>query len=570
MDKIVYGSKMKKVDSYTMNVIGIPSMVLMERAAFSVFSYMEKHFSKESKFLCLCGTGNNGADGIALARMLCLAGYKADVLWIGDETKATKQWVEQRNIAINCEVSVKHLERIVSSNSEKAHVSTDKNNTYNKLRDIIRDEIQDYDCIIDAIFGIGLTRNVEGLYADVIECVNETRKGQDSCEGAVKVYAMDIPSGLCADTGKVMGTAINADITFTFGALKTGLLLYKGKDIAGKIVVEHIGFPEKAYLKGLDKSDLCRAVNKDELYQIMKRNQHSNKGNYGKILIVAGSKNVYGAAYFSAMAACKLGCGLVKIITHKDNRDLIYNKIPEAMINVYDTDESEENMMQMLEENVSWADVVVVGPGISKGETAKLLLKHTMRVARDKDKSIIIDADGLNIIAENPQLKEYYHKKTVITPHIGESARLFGKSTRTIAENIIDVAGSYAYEHNINVIQKDSTTVILGIESCGDKCNNRICINTSGNAGMATGGSGDILTGIVAAVIAGGVDVRGMCEYEASSDKDNEKIFLAASIATYIHGLAGDMAAKVIGETSMTATDILNSIPAVLKELKEK
>lgn len=554
MKKIVYGSKMKKVDNYTMDVLGIPSMVLMERAAFSVFLYMNEHIDQVKKILCVCGTGNNGADGIALARMLCLSGYKAEVLYIGDENKATNQWKEQKNIAINCDLQIE--------SAEDLQVTLDKNETYNSIRDIIKERLYGYDFIVDAIFGIGLTRNVEGLYADFIESINEQRKNDK-----VKVYALDVPSGLCADTGKVMGTAIEADMTFTFGAMKTGLLLYKGKDFAGEIVINDIGFPEKAYMKGLEKSECCKTVDEADLNAMTARKRHSNKGSYGKILIIGGSEKVYGAVYFSAMAACKLGCGLIRVITHENNRNLIYNKLPEAMINVYGTDESEESIVKMIDEAVAWADVIVIGPGLSKNNVAELLLKHAMRSVKYADKSIIIDADGLNIIAEKPELLEYYHRKTIITPHIGEAARLFGENTATIAGDIIKVAGSYAHEHNINVIQKDSTTVILGIESSEDKCNNRVCINTSGNAGMATGGSGDILTGIVAAVLAGGIDVTKMQEYQDAFDKEGEKIFLAASVAVYIHGLAGDMAAEEMGETSMTATDILNKIPKVLNKI---
>ena len=230
----------------------------------------------------------------------------------------------------------------------------------------------------------------------------------------------------------------------------------------------------------------------------------------------------------------------------------------------------------MVEDAVTWADVVVVGPGLSKCEEAFMLVKHAMSYTKSQSKHIIIDADGLNIISSHPELREYYHKKTVITPHIGETARLVGKNTTQIAENIIEEAKNYAYKNNINIIQKDSTTVILGIESSEDKCNNRVCINTTGNPGMATGGSGDLLTGIVAAVLAGGIDVKEMPEYKrlceieiADAEKGNEETFLGMAVATYIHGMAGDMAAEKYGETSMTATDILNMIPEVLKIEKE-
>ncbi len=563
MEKIVYGSKMKKVDNYTIDVIGIPSMVLMERAAFSVFSYVKEHIHKNQRILCICGVGNNGADGVALARMLCLEGYQADVLIIGNEEKATSQWKQQKEIAIACHVSITYIDSFISD----LQVTTDKNEAYANIsqgtNSKIREFIATYHVIADAIFGIGLTRNIEGVYKDVINVVNEIRQQEK-----VKVYALDVPSGLCADTGRVMGTAVNADITFTFGAIKTGLLLYKGRDYSGKVIKNDIGFPQIAYESALEKEELVHVVQDEDICKIISRKQHTNKGTYGKILVIGGSENVYGAVYFSTMAACKMGCGLVRVITHQNNRDLIYDKLPEVMINAYDTGTSEASLKSMVEEAITWADVVAIGPGMSMNDEAKLLLKYAMCLTKVQDKPIIIDADGLNIIAKNYEYAEYYHKKTIITPHIGEMARIIGKSSVEIAGDIIGIAGEYARINNINVIQKDATTVILGIESSEDKCNNRVCINTSGNAGMATGGSGDVLTGIVAAVLAGGVDVKRLQEYEDASDKELEEIYLASSIGVYIHGLAGDMASNEMGETSMTATDILNMIPKLLAKYR--
>lgn len=569
MKKIIYGSKMKKVDSYTMEVIGIPSMVLMERAAFSVFMDIKSNtdIDKNKSFLCICGMGNNGADGVALARMLHLDGYKAYIVAVGDEKKSTEQWREQKRIALNCDVPM-YMLKDNADNGNSYIVTEDKMAAYDI--NMLEEKLAQCDYVVDAMFGIGLTRTVEGIYAKVIDKINHIRVGKG-------VFAMDIPSGLCADTGRIMGTAVKSEKTYTFGALKTGLLLFKGKDIACENVICDIGFAEKTYKNALDKSEICYAIEEDDIKSVIHRKKHSNKGSYGKILVIAGSENVYGAAYFSATAACKMGSGLVRIITHKNNRNLIYEKLPEAMISVYDSDEEEENISKLIEEAVSWADTIVVGPGLSKSRTAIALTKYAMIHSKAHGRHIVIDADSLNIISEHGELKEYYHNKTVITPHIGEMSRLTRKSVACIAENIIDVASEYAAENNINVILKESTTVILGIESSEDKCNNRVCINTTGNAGMATGGSGDVLAGIVAAVLAGGVNVKNMQEYKRLCDEavseyelECEQTYLSAALAVYIHGLAGDMASEQYGETSMTATDILNNIPNVLHEVSEK
>lgn len=566
MDKVVYGSKMKKVDSYTIDTIGIPSMVLMERAAFSIFTDMKENIDKTKKILCLCGMGNNGADGIALARMLQIEGYEVKAITVGDERKATKQWHEQKQIAISCGTNVQDISSInVTDNKEISYYD-------------IRAELKMYDYVVDALFGIGLTRNVEGIYKELIESVNDERKDRNASDKGLKVYAVDVPSGLCADTGKIMGTAMYADKTFTFGEMKTGLLLYKGKDVSGERVVCDIGFPLKAYEMALEENEICSMITMDDIKDVLPRQKHSNKSTYGKVLVVAGSKDMYGAAYFTSRAVLEMGCGLVKIITHENNRNLIYKNLPEVMISTYGDGQKDTDVQCMINEAVSWSDAIVIGPGLSKGKESSLLVKYTMSQAKKLGKYIVIDADGLNIIADNSELTQYYHERTVITPHIGEAARLMGEKNIDVAENIMALSHQYARENRINVVLKDATTVILGIESYEDKCNNRVCINTSGNPGMATGGSGDVLAGMIGGILAGGVKFKGsidrLRDFEKYMDmlsteiyeqeREYEKVFLEIALAVYIHGVAGDFAAEQLSEVSMTATDILNMIHKVI------
>ena len=551
MKRIVYGSKMKKVDSYAIEQIGIPSMVLMERAAFSVYEYMVANVEKNSRVICVCGTGNNGADGIALARMLCIDGYKADVLIIGKESRATDEWHSQRNIARKCDVNIISLD--VCGKDTQNIVTVDNNMSYSIDKSALNDMLMDYDIIVDGIFGIGIAREVEGIYRDVIEVINNLDK---------IVYSLDVPSGLCADTGNVMGVAVKADITFTFGACKAGLWLDEGREYAGKIVENPIGFPEKAYEQGLEKCDICYKITQEDISCVYERKQYSNKGTYGKVLVIGGSKNVYGAAYFATMAAMKLGSGLVRLITHVNNRNLVYEKLPEAMINTYRTAEDEGILCSMVKEGVQWADAVVIGPGLSKGEEAYILLKAAMSATKEQNKPIVIDADGLNLLSEHNELAEFYHKKTIITPHIGEAARLVDKQPEYVAKNIIKVMGDYGRQYGITIVAKDATTVIIGIESSEDKCHNRVCINTTGNPGMATGGSGDVLAGMIGASVSGGIDIEKMDEYIHCNDKEEMKMYLASSVAVYLHGLAGDSGARLKGETSLTASDILDNIGA--------
>lgn len=540
MDRVITGSGMKKADNYTINDIGIPSMVLMERAAMTVSSFIMEKAEKNSRILCLCGMGNNGADGVAVARQLVLSGYRADIITVGHEEKSTVQWKQQRDIAVRCGVNIRSWEEIKATT-----VAEDMEKAYN---DVWKNILEPYDYVVDSLFGIGLTRPVEGDFAYAVNGVNSAEN--------VTVVSVDVPSGLDADRGNIMSVAVRADYTITFGAMKSGLVLFKGKDVSGKVLVRDIGFPEEAYIKGVDSSQRYMAVTKDDLDKVLVRHAHSNKGTYGKVLVIAGSENIYGAAYLSAMAALKSGCGLIRIITHKNNRELLYKMMPEAIIQVYD--ESSEISHEELLDAVLWSDVTAIGSGLGKSPQAKKLLKEAMTLTKENSKSLVIDADGLNIISEDSSLKELYHSRVVITPHMGEASRLMSVTVRELAGDIVGYGMKYSRKNNINVVLKDSTTVILGIESLNDKCNNRVCVNTSGNAGMATAGSGDVLTGIIAGVLAGGIDVTEIAVRYGKSYED--KIFVAVALAVYIHGMAGDMAAEKYGMTSMTATDILNMI----------
>lgn len=552
MEKIVTGKGMKKADYYTIHDIGIPSMVLMERAALAMYTFFKKKANKGARILCVCGMGNNGADGVALARLLVVKGYQADIITVGNEEKATEEWKLQRKIADKLGVKISSWESVNDNDGTE-----DRNKTYNE---IWADISESYDYVVDALFGIGLTRNVEGQFADIIQGINHVRDIRESTGRSITVVAADVPSGLNADDGKIMGCAIKADVTITFGAMKSGLLLYMGKDMAGKVIVKDIGFPDSAYVYGPEVHERYYAITDEDISQVIKRPAHSNKGTYGKVLVVAGSENMYGAAYLTSMAALKTGCGLLRIITHKNNRELLYKMIPEAIIQVYDNEY--ELTPDDLEKAVLWSDAVVIGPGLGTEMQSYSLVKNIMQITGDKDKYVVIDADGLNIISADDRLKELYHDKTVITPHLGEASRLMKVPVKEIAENLVDSGRQYSGQHGINVVLKDSATVILGIESFDNKCNNRVCINTSGNAGMATAGSGDVLAGIIAAVLAGGIDITSLVESYGRSEAD--RIFIAAALAVYIHGKAGDLAADRCGQISMTATDILNMIYEIL------
>ena len=536
MERILTGKGMKSVDTYTIQTVGIPSMVLMERAALGVSKLIEGRYNKEEKILCICGTGNNGADGIAVARQLVCKGYNADVVIVGNEEKCSEEFAMQRNIALNC--GVNFLQTVTSVEDE----------AYNYLCKIL---INEYHLIVDGIFGIGLSRNVEGVYEQVINKLNDAVYMRKNTEKSIDLIAVDISSGLNSDTGEIMGCAIQADITITFGAKKAGMCLYKGKDVSGQVIVEDIGFPKLAYEEALKEMESYNVIEYKDVKKHLKRKAHSNKGTYGKVLVIAGSSGMYGASYLAATAAFRVGAGLVKIITHKENRELIYKMLPEAMVEFYDNEEDLDELA--IRKDIEWADSVLIGPGIGSSLVAKKLVTMVLKESKKQDKYIVIDADGLNIISSDITLTESFYDKVIITPHIGEASRLMMQKTSDIARNIVKSAMEYSSKYNINVVLKDSTTVILGIESFGDKCNNRAYVNITGNAGMATAGSGDVLAGIIAGIVAGGMDKEFV--------KDN--LPKAIGIAVYIHGMAGDLAAEQKSQTSMLATDVLDMIAKV-------
>lgn len=510
MKYAVNSKGMKRIDDYTVEVIKIPAMILMERAAYEAVALMKNRITKTDKILAVCGPGNNGGDGIAAGRILYLQGYQVAILFIGDEEKAGELLKLQLQMARNL--------GIYFENSNK---------------------LSEYNIIIDALFGIGLTRPVTGEYARVINAINEN---------AEVVYSLDIPSGICADSGAVLGVAVKADYTVTFGYQKLGLLLYPGADYAGRITVADIGFPDSALGQA---GTLYSYYEVGDLKRIPPRSNYSNKGTYGKILVIAGSKGMSGAAYLSAKAAYRMGAGLVKLLTSKDNRIILQTSLPEAIFAAYDEEETteiEEARKQDLIRHLSWADVIVIGPGLGLNELSFELLQTVIKEAKVP---VIIDADAITLLGrylderggtseERLQaLSSILPENTILTPHLMEFSRLNGIPISEISNNLIDTVERCSYNNLIYVIKDARTIIARGDERY---------INISGNNGMATGGSGDVLTGIIAALIG-----QGMSPYEA------------ACLGVYLHGLSADAAAEQKGQYSMMASDIIEFIYAMLK-----
>lgn len=494
MIKYVLNAKqMKDVDRYSIEKMQVPSLVLMERAALGVCEVISGIYEKPRKVICVCSTGNNGADGLAAARILHLRGWNTAVCIVEKDRSRTEEFETQLAICRNIGIPI--------------------GTTY---------EYGEYDVIVDAIFGIGLSRTVEGGFFKAIEAINASGK---------RVVSVDIPSGINPSNAQVMGIAVRAEHTVTFGYEKIGLLLYPGAEYAGRVhLMEDVGFvPQK---------DVCGeyafTVRKDDITGYLPaRAPYSNKGTYGKVLTVAGSQKMAGAAYFSAAAAYRTGTGLVKVITHSKNRDVIMQRLPEAVIDFYD-DMTEAEAKLLLK----WKSAMVIGPGLSTDEKAQRITELFLEKGRtEENRNIVVDADSLNIVAGRQAFPLL--EGTIITPHIGEMARLSGRSVEWIQKNPVETAADFAGKNKCICVLKDARTIVTD--------GKRIYINVTGNNGMATGGCGDVLTGIIAGLLA-----QGMKQYDA------------AWLAVCIHGAAGDLAAGRRGQRAMLATDILESIGAIL------
>ncbi len=508
MKKLADAGQMKQIDGYSIDEIGIPSLVLMEKAALSVALEIKKellgHDESDNRILAVCGVGNNGGDGVAALRILKEWGYEGAVLLVGDENRASEQMRVQLSIARKLSIPVIPYEKI-----ENNHLF-----------------YQEYTIIIDAVFGIGLSKEVGGSYRQVIEEVNERRVLTGKSKSC-KVYAVDIPSGIHASNGKVMGCAIKADVTITFGVNKLGIVLYPGCDYAGEVVVADIGFP----LVSVEKADISTfTYEKEDIRKLLPvRKKDSNKGTYGKVLVIGGSENMAGACYFAARAAYTMGAGLVKVMTEKSNRVIIQTLLPEALLSTYEESTMLEEKESILRE-LEWATTIVLGPGLGKKSAALTLTDWVLEYVKVP---VVIDADGLNLIAENGGLERVLHKENVIiTPHLKEMERLTKDSVSTIKEDIVSYAREKMSAAKAVLVLKDSRTVVTD--------GRNVYVNLSGNNGMAKGGSGDILTGIIAGLLAQKTDQ-----------------FLAASLGVYLHGLAGDNVVEETSQYSVLAGDFI-------------
>ena len=519
MSFILCRDEMRDADSRTAMELHVPSAVLMERAALLTAGRVIKRLDDTGeggssrsgrKVLIVCGPGNNGGDGFACGRILMERDIFVEFLFVGQEEKMSPLEREQY-------LSVRALkEDAVFFGSVP---------------------VIDHDIIVDALFGISLSRKIEGEYADIVYRINAGRK-----QGAY-VISIDIPSGIDADSAAVQGVAVFADETVSCGFLKPGNVLFPGALYNGRLIEGNIGITEKS----LKKRPRISYLEENEI-RLPERLPDSNKGSYGKVLIAAGSETIAGAALLSARAALRTGCGMVRVLTHENNRAVIQTALPEALVTTYreDSFSGEKNgqtslfdykgksIEDIVKEAVSWCSVIAAGPGLGTDRNVLRLLKAILDNAGSRP--LILDADALNIISNDTELLSGISPETVITPHLMEMSRLTGIPVREVKTHIMDVASDFASGYHVTVVLKDSRTVTAF-------SNKDIVINLNGNNGMATAGSGDVLTGIIASLAAQGVEPER-----------------AAALGAALHGRAGDRASECCGQHGLMATDIIENI----------
>lgn len=494
MEYLVTAQEMKRYDEAAISRIGIPALVLMERAALSVREEINKRglgdmaFGKRKTALIVSGCGNNGADSLALARLLSEEGWQVEAIICGRQEKATDQWRTQRAIL------------------EKYPVETGS-----------KPQRSEYTILIDALFGVGLSREVQGEFAELI-CLFNRLEGYK--------IALDVPSGIHSDTGQELGCAVRADLTVTFAFAKRGLFLREGRSCAGEVAVKDIGIGPAAFF---GEEPGCFRYTEPVRELLPHRAPDGNKGTFGKVVLAAGSRNMAGAAVLAARSCYRAGAGMVKVITPQCNRVILQTAVPEALLD----DETG------LERGMEWADVIAIGPGLGTDGRGEGLLRTALC---QSVLPIVIDADGLNLLASSPSLQEItassgaQGRPVILTPHVGELARLCSVSTAECGKNVPEYAMGLAKRLNCVIVSKDARTF-----TCME--GKKLCMNTSGNSAMATAGSGDVLTGIIAGLLA-----QGMGPFEA------------AGVGVYLHGLAGDKAAGRLGEYAVTAGDIIEGL----------
>lgn len=516
LPRVVTAEEMQALDKYTIETLNIIGRVLMENAGRAVVAAIRERWAPLAgkRAIVLCGKGNNGGDGFVVARYLLEAGVHGEIALIGAASEL------RGDAAANYLV----LTRLGYAIREIPHLEA-------------LPDLRPADFIVDALLGTGVRGPLQGLMAQIVNRVNESGR---------PVIAIDLPTGMNTDTGEVAGPCVQAQLTVTIGCRKQGLLFTPAREYAGETVVAEIGFPDIAFrqVAGERQVKLATFLLTHEVLStwIPRRPSNVFKNRVGQILVIAGSRGFGGAARLSAVAALRAGAGLVALAAPES----LLPQFEAATAEVIKVPLPEENgivsaaAIEALQGRLQWAEVIALGPGLGLSEGAQRVVKN---VLAEFSGTIILDADALNNLIGQQEAIRRAAGKIILTPHPGELSRLTGANKAAIATNPVAIARQTAEELGQMLVLKGAPTVVASPTG-------EAFINSTGNAGMATGGSGDVLTGIIAGLAGQHLDP-----------------LRAALLGVYLHGLAGDLARDRLGEWSMLAGDIMDHLPAALQQL---
>jgi NAD(P)H-hydrate epimerase len=512
--KVATAEQMQELDRKAIEAYRIPGIVLMENAGRGATEVISNTFPdlQKMKIAIVAGKGNNGGDGFVIARYLLNRRISVKVYLLADP----------KGLRGDAETNFQIFQRMKGE-----VISVPSSKDYQK----VKKELEKFDLLIDAIFGTGLDAEVRGYYREVIDHLNTLQK---------PIVAIDIPSGLDANTGKPFGTAVRASLTITFGLPKIGHVISPGLDYVGKLKLVDIGLPKKLVEEERIQTYL---LENDEIrgWLSTPRRPDTHKGDYGHLLVIAGSVGKTGAAAMACEAALRIGAGLVTLAIPKSLNAIMEVKLTEVMTEPLPETPKQTLSLRAFSSILRLCEdkkAVIIGPGIGTfKETQSLILK----LIKTLNLPIILDADGLTALATQPKTLPTTNRSLILTPHPGEMAKLIRSTPKDVQEDRISISRNFAQSHHVHLVLKGHRSLIATPKG-------EVFINPTGNPGMASGGTGDVLTGMIGGLICQGFD-----------------ILQSLQMAVYLHGLAGDEMAQELGEKSLIARDIIEKIPALLQ-----
>ncbi|MEJ2201918.1 MAG: NAD(P)H-hydrate dehydratase [Desulfuromonadaceae bacterium] len=513
--KLLTAAQVRELDRQAIEDLGMPGVVLMENAGRGAAEVLHRRYAElfPGPLLILAGKGNNGGDGFVMARHLANWGWRVQTLVLATAEAVTGDAAINLAVLRHSDGDVIFVPDEETLNAALAAAGGSR-------------------LLVDALFGTGLSSKVRGVYARAIEWVNGS---------GLPVLAVDISSGVDATSGRVLGAAIRADLTVTFVCLKIGQVVYPGVGCGGHLEVVDIGMPATVLADAPDSLALIDRAMAVALAPARPPTGH--KGTFGHLLVVAGSVGKIGAAALTAEGGLRMGCGLVTLASPFSCQQVLAVKLTEIMTAGLDELEGTLSLRALDQIRSLWAgkQALAIGPGLGQAEETVALVR---RLVHGCPVPLVIDADGLNALGSRPEwLRQCADLRAVLTPHPGEMARLTGTSVAEVEADRIGVARRFASDYGVTLVLKGARTLIAGADG-------RIWVNPSGNPGMASGGMGDALTGMIAGLLA-----QGLAPQEA------------AVLGVYLHGLAADRLAKHCGNAGLFASDLLRELPAARNSL---